>query len=107
MIDGCNQVATHLVVQATQILAANGRPTIRAMLEQATVKDGIKAVLTMSQHDEQRHALMDAVNSPVLIVVADHAPFMGERAPAKPDPDQRSIPGTEPDDNVKPFRGKD
>lgn len=92
---------TFAVQQVVSIIAADGRDTITADLEQITAKDGIKAVCTLAKHDPNRHALLDAVGKPVLIVVAGSSQFLGGELP-KADPDQQSLltagDGTEGDD---------
>lgn len=80
------------IVDAVKMIAADGRDTITAVLEQATVKDGIKAVLTLPRTDKQRHDLLDAVGKPVLLVVVDVAQYGGGERP-RPDPDQPPLPG--------------
>lgn len=77
--------------KAVELIAAGGRRTIKATIEQVVIKDGIKAVLTMSKFDEMRHALADSQGSAVLIVVADPAEFEGERAPVAIKPDQPGL----------------
>src|SRR5690606_30910002 len=51
-----NRVLT-AVKKAVQIIASADRPTISATVESVTVKDGIKAVLTLPKYDAQRHEL--------------------------------------------------
>lgn len=80
-----------LVGTAVRLIAADGRDVIRADLEQITAKDEIKAVCKLAKHDEKRHALLDAVGKPVLIVVASAEPFMGGDVPTS-EPDQRDLP---------------
>lgn len=87
-----NRVST-AIGQAVRMLAADGRPTIKAKLDQMTAKDGIKAVLSVSQHDPGRHELMDSVGKLLLIVVADPEAYLGGETP-KSDPDQPELPGT-------------
>jgi hypothetical protein len=82
------------VTQAVEIVAAGGRRTIKATLEQVTVKDAIKGVLTLSRHDERRHALMDCVGQAVLVVIADPADYEGERSPVEVKPDQGELVDT-------------
>lgn len=80
------------VKSAVRILAADNRPTIDGMLEQVTVKDGIKAQFKVSQHNPNRHELFDSVNKVCLLVVAsaaDHLEGMDEIAA---DPDQPELP---------------
>lgn len=75
---------------AVKLIAADGRDTITADLEQITAKEEIKAVCKLGRYDEQRHALLDAVGKPVLIVVASAAQFMGGEIP-KAEADQREL----------------
>jgi hypothetical protein len=97
--------ASHLVHSAVTLIAANGRPTIMASVEQCTAKDGIKVVLTASRHDPMRYELLDAVGKSALIVVSDADAYMGQRDAAKPDPDQPPLPTG--DGEVTPFKGRD
>lgn len=80
-----------VVRQAIELLASNGRPTIKATVEQVVIKEGIKAVLTLPRSSEQRHALADATGFTVLLVVADPANFTGEREPVAITPDQADL----------------
>lgn len=94
--DTVHQVETAVrraVTAAVEIIAAGGKRTIKATLESVTIKDGIKATLTMSKHDENRHNLADAQGSAVLIVVADPEDFTGERAEVEIRPDQSELIG--------------
>lgn len=79
------EASNHLVRQAVALIAKDGRPTITAQCESVTVKDGIKAVLTLSKHDELRHALTDSQGQSVLIVVVDAENYIGARGDLKPD----------------------
>lgn len=106
LIIGVEMATRHLINSAVTLIAANGHPTIKATLASATVKDGIKAVLQMSMHDPMRHELMDAVGKPVVVVVAEVAQFLGEKSPAKPDPQEPALP-LNSGDNVKPLKPKD
>lgn len=80
-----------VVRRAVEIIAAGGLKTIKATIEQVTVKDGIKATLTMSKFDEHRHNLIDATGATVLVVVADPSDFTGEREPVEIKPDQAEL----------------
>jgi len=81
-----------VVRRAVEMIAAQGLRTIRATLEQVTIKDGIKGTITLSKFDEQRHALADATGSSILIVVADPEAFTGEQAPVEIALDQPDLP---------------
>lgn len=99
----------HAVTEAVEIIAGHGRRTIKATIEQITIKDGYKAVLTASKHDESRHHLADAQGKTVLIVVADPDEFTGERAEVEISPDQATLLGDgvmvqhSDDDHEAPF----
>jgi hypothetical protein len=84
--------------RAIELIAANGRKTLKGKLEQVTVKDGLKAVISMSKADDLRHGLIDAQGSHVLLVVNDASIFKGQKAPAKIDKDQPDL--------IKPEKDK-
>ncbi len=94
-IDG---ICRHLVTRAVQLIAADGRRTIRGKLESAARKSGkhpvIEGKLVLPADDEFRHEFFDSVGMPVMIVVADVEEYLGERAAFRPDPDEPSLPGT-------------
>lgn len=111
MIYGVENAARTLVNDAVNLIASNGNPCVRAMVEQAVFKDGLKVVLSASKHDERRHELADAVGASVLVVITDAAKYGGEQSPARPDPDQPDMIGEDDGEsdgeNVKPFKGRD
>lgn len=87
--------ADTLIGQAIRAIARQGRTVIEAKLDQVTIKDGIKGVVTMSQHAEDRHALYDAQGLPVLIVVAGSNDDYSNGDMPQPDPDQPDLIGEE------------
>lgn len=101
LIYSAEEAAADLVRRTVRIIAAEGRIAITAQLEQVTVKDGIKAVVTMSKHDAFRHELVDAQGKDVLIVVADASQHMGQQAEAQPD--NLNEPGLPLDDDKPVF----
>lgn len=106
LIHGCERVARHLVTEATRLIAANGFPVIQGKLVKAQIKDGMQLQIDMSRHDPQRLTVIDSVDRPVLLVIAEPDMFMGEKAPAKPDPKPEAT-ATSGDDKVTPFKGRD
>src|SRR5205085_2744267 len=70
------------------------RVAIEVLLEQVTFKPkGIEAKLGIHASDKDiRHALVDAQNKEILIVVADAAAYLGEQAPARIDQQQPDLP---------------
>lgn len=79
------------VQTAVHMIASEGRTTIVAELEQVTVKYGIKAVLTMSKSDPNRHGLIDAQGKTVLVAIADAEDHMGDVAAVRGEEDQRAM----------------
>lgn len=88
------------VKQAVEIIASRDRPTIVATVESVTVKDGIKAVVTLPKSDEQRHELFDAAGRSVLLIVGGASEHMGGADTVKPDPDQPALIGDEEQDKA-------
>lgn len=80
-----------IILRLAEIIASGNRPTITATLDAVTVKDGIKATLTMSRAAVQRHELIDAQGSEVLVVVMNSDQYGGGEKP-KAQPDQRPLP---------------
>ena len=91
VIGRVHQRVGEAVRQAVELMAANGRTAIPATLEQVTVKDAYKAVLTLRKDDPSRHELVDATGRSVMIVVADPTEFSGGAGDVKADPDQRTF----------------
>lgn len=80
-----------LTAKAVRIIAADGRPAMRAKVESVTFKDGIKAILKMRQNDPPRHDLADAAGSDVMVVLADADQYSGGCENVQPDPDQQNL----------------
>ena len=78
---------------AVEIIASDNRPTIVATVEQVTVKDGIKAVVSLPKSDAQRHELFDAAGMSVLLIVGGATSYYGGADQVKPDPDQPPLNG--------------
>lgn len=81
------------VRQAVEIIASDNRPTIVATVESVTVKDGIKAVVTLPKSDAQRHELFDAAGMSVLLIVGGAAQYYGGADQIQPDPNQPALNG--------------
>ena len=91
VIERLRKRVVHNVQMATHLIASDGRVTVVAELEQITVKDGIKAVLTMSKNDPNRHGLIDCQGKTVLIALADAEAHMGEVAAVRGEEDKRAM----------------
>lgn len=79
------------VKRAVEIIASDDRTRFRAVVEQVTFKDGVKAVLTMG-NTEASHELADTAGHTVLVVIEDPSRYTlpGENSP-KSDDDQRTL----------------
>jgi hypothetical protein len=89
-----DEVRDHVSVairQAVEIIATDDRTRFSAAVESVTFKDGVKAVLTMS-NSHASHELADTAGGRVYIVIEDPNRYTAS-SPAVPvaDPDQRSI----------------
>jgi len=82
---------SEIVKTAVEIIAAAGQPAIHATLDQVTIKDGIRATVSILKHDPLRHVLADAQGSAIMIIVADAEQFAGERAEVEITPDQGDL----------------
>lgn len=102
------------IKRAVFIIASEDRPTIDAIIEQITVKDGYKAVLKISRSAPGALDLVESQSggdSEVLIVLPNAGKYRDQGAGVKPDPDQPGL-GFEDDregetGNVVEFNGED
>lgn len=94
IIDRLRDRVTWNVEQAVALIASDDRPTVAAIVESVTFKDGVKAVLKMSC-SEGAHHLADAEGDKVLVVISGADQYTGGTEGVEPDPDQTSIPDRE------------
>lgn len=94
VIDRVRRRVGDAIEQAVRAIAAEGRETCVAQIDQLVSKDGIKVQLKVAGNDPQRHTLLDSVGKEVLIVVADSRQFMGGKAP-EAEPNQPTLDGLE------------
>lgn len=86
------KLRTEAVIRTcVEMLATKGFVRIPAKVDSVTVKDGIKAVLTLSQFATARHDLVDAQGETCYIVLADIDAFAGGTEEHKADPDQGEL----------------
>ena len=90
-IHAAKEAAERLVRKAVEIIAANGKKAMVGKLIKVQVKDNIQTQVNFNKEDEQRHDLFDAAGMYVSVVLADAAPYTGERAPAEPIPQQGDL----------------
>lgn len=79
------------VNDAVKLIASNDRVTVEGELEQVTIKDGVKAQITVSKSAENLSELFEAVGSPVLIVCADNPVYDRGLDDVEGEDDQRSL----------------
>ena len=96
-IEKVEKAVKSAVEKAVHIIAADARAVIVAKLDQVTVKDGIKATVSLSKADPLRHDLVDSQGLDVLMVVSSVETYKGEKKPVKITPDQKVLPGTDDD----------
>src|SRR3954468_24089098 len=77
--------------RAVALIGAGGAAAARGSVVKLAARDGLQVVVSVAASDPQRHALMDAIGSLCLLVLADADAHMGERAPVKTRPDQGDI----------------
>ena len=90
-INRIDSMAQNLVREACMLIAGEGQTTISAKIESVTVKDEIKATVTVPRHDNNRFALVDAQGARVLMVVVQPELHIAERAPVRVTPDQPDL----------------
>lgn len=90
-ISRATMLAENTVRRVVAIVAADGKRTIPATVEQVVVKEGLKAVVKAHKNEQNLKDLGMAEGLSVLIVVADATPYTGERQPMKPTPDERPL----------------
>jgi|GEM_PF-2341971 len=80
-----------VIQDCVQLIATRGFTRIAAKVDSVMVKDGIKAVLTLSQFAPARHELVDAQGQTAYIVLADTDAFAGGVEAHKAEPDQGAL----------------
>lgn len=79
------------IKMAVHLLAAQGRTTVVADLDQITRKDGIKAVFKINSNTAGRHELFDSEGKACLIIVADATDHTAGMDDVRGEADQRAM----------------
>lgn len=80
------------IAEVVRIVATQNRPSMNALVDSVTFKDGIRVVLKLPPGAPDRYSLADASGQQVLILVTHAENLMGGESEAiKPDPVQRSL----------------
>jgi hypothetical protein len=95
-IDRCQQFADAMVSRVARIVAADGRMAIDGYVDATNIKDTkdgpvLRVAIHSARTERNMGALGMAVGGTVAILVQDIQPYRGERAPARPDPDQPNL----------------
>lgn len=93
-IDAIQRTAEHCVRQACAIMMRGGAPSVPVRINQWRVKAGdLKVELSVTSLVDNLIALAEHGSRTAVLVLVDHAEFIGERAPAKADKDQPDMLG--------------
>jgi len=92
-IYACTQMSVDLVRRAAQIIAGKGFESVMVSVGKITVTDKgqIKSEIACSSQTANVVHLMERQNRPSLLILVDPDDYSGERAVAKPDPDQPDL----------------
>lgn len=93
-------VAEQCAAKAVRIIAADGRPSITAIVEKIDVKDQIKVVLKVGKTQDTLMTLGMATGLTIMLVDTQSDAYEGERAPAHVMPDQPGLDLDEDDDGT-------
>ena len=91
IIDRLRSRVEHNVKMAIHILAADGRTIVVGELDQITIKNGIKVVVTVGAKQENLHEMYDATGKSVLMIVSDVKDHMVGTKDIEGEVDQRGL----------------
>ena len=91
-IAAVQNTAEHAVRRIVGLVAGGGMPHVVATIAKFTVKDGIKVELNVSSLVSNICALAEHGKASAVLVLSNASEFIGEHAPARPDPDQPDLP---------------
>lgn len=91
-VHAAGQVAYETVSRAAHIIAARGLRSVVGTLQQVTVKDGLKLVVTAPKSVAELQRLVECQGSSIVIVLSDAAGFHATRTEPKIDHDEPELP---------------
>lgn len=108
-INGLDHEVRTNITKAVNLIAADKRPVLEAVVDTVTMKDGIKATLKIAKSQGYRHELFDSQGAGCLVIITDPGKFMKGELP-KADKDQRSLipdakQGPKPQKDARTRRG--
>lgn len=96
MAQALDQLAEQMIIKVARVLATAGHKVVAGTLDGLTIKDGMKITIKAPMTHEAIDTLAEATGKQVLVCRVMHGVAMGQRAPAKVEPDQ---PNLIPDDD--------
>lgn len=105
IVAACDHSARDFIRQTVELVRADGRDSIRALLESYSEKDGIKATIKIKPVDEDDAlaaviGLHKAQGKHVLVTVASADDYTGQRRESEIQPDAPSMSFEGPDNNA-------
>jgi hypothetical protein len=91
-ITAVSHTAEIAVRRAVGLIAAGGLPHVVGTIAKFSVTDAIKVEFKVSSIVANICALAEHGKTQAMLVLADPSDYIGEHAPAKPDPDQPDLP---------------
>ena len=77
--------------RAVDLMAGAGVVSVKGKLEQITIKDGVKAVLTFSEMNEHMAEFYESTGKRVVVVLIDHEAHLAGMDEIKGESDQRAL----------------
>jgi hypothetical protein len=84
--------AEHAVRRIVGLVAGGGMPAVVGTIKKFTVSDAIKVEFSVTSLVANICALAEHGKTQAVLVLSNASEFIGEHAPAKPDPDQPDLP---------------
>jgi len=91
-IAAISNTAEHAVRRIVGLVAGGGMPAVIGTISKFTVKNDIKVEFLVSSLVANICALAEHGKASAVLVLSSAADFIGEHAPAKPDPNQPDLP---------------
>lgn len=92
-IDAITRMAEELARRSTELIAAKGFDHVLAKIGKLTIseKGSVASAIECAKSEENVVNLMARQNAYAVLILCDPADYFGERAAAKPDPDQPEL----------------
>lgn len=83
----CDKIIRRMV----RMIAAAERPNLVAVIKAIAIKDEVEFKVVAPRRQAADFALGNAYEQETILIMPEVARYLGERAPAKPDPDQKDL----------------